>query len=85
MPRNQILIQPKIVIFTSHEKAAADIIRVKPKHQKDIPWESNIIESQRANLKVKADIRNKQKDIPWESNRIESQSANPKKSRHKKL
>lgn len=29
----------------SHEKAAAEVIPLKPKHQQHIPWESNNIES----------------------------------------
>lgn len=38
--------------------AVADVVPLKPEHQQHISWESNNVESQRANVKEKAAIRN---------------------------
>lgn len=43
---------------TSHGKPAVDVIPLKPKHQQNIPWESNHIAMQMSNVKGKATIRN---------------------------
>ena len=41
----------------SHEKAAEDVIPLKPKIKKHIPWESNGIEEKRMSLKDKSAIK----------------------------